>query len=98
MPGCGEKIEINADVNAGLPEVPVDRAFVAVLVEHRLKLADIVAQTLGIDCGVFPTRIVIGLVRNFRGRAQRVIAKPPKALLLFVVVDELHRRRIRICA
>src|SRR5579884_2069757 len=90
----GEKIEVDTAVQTSLSKVAVEGGLVSVLVHELLKLAQVLAEALGIYRGVFPTGIKIRFVRNFRGRAEPRFAHFPQAQLLRLVVENLRRGRM----
>ena len=92
MPAADLEIEIVARVDAGLAEVAVEIAAVAVLVEQRAQLAKVLAEVLRIDGGILPTFPRVALAGNERGRAEARLADGPDHLFFFLVVVEAMRR------
>src|SRR5258708_112871 len=72
--GRALEIEVVACVDAGLPEVAVEVAAVAVLVEQRAQLAKVGAEVFRVDRGILPTFPRMAFAGNERGGAEARLA------------------------
>ncbi len=88
------QIEIDASVHAGVAEVAVERAFVAVRGHHLAQIAEIAAKFFGGDGGVFPAFPAHGFAGHVRGHAESRFADFPHAFDLLLVGVEAHVRRM----
>src|SRR5205823_2261800 len=88
--------EVDACVNEALPEMPVQRAEITMLVEQRAKIAQIIPDIVWRNCRVFPSFPRVWLVWNTRRCAQAGIANFPNHSLMRRVVYQAHGWRIRL--
>jgi hypothetical protein len=90
----GLQLEVDPGVDAALAEVAVERAAVAELLKQFSEVAEIGADAVGRDGGVFPTLPRVVRTRDAGGRPQARLADLPEVLLLRLVIEQLHRRRV----
>ena len=90
----GLQLEVDPGVDAALAEVAVKRAVVAELLEQLAEVAEVGADAVGGDGGVLPALPGVLLARDAGGGPQARLADLPQVLLLGLVVEELHRRRV----
>src|SRR5206468_774403 len=88
------EIEVDSDMNAALTEVTVQRRVVAVLVEERPQIAEIVADVLHRNGRVLPSLPRIRLAWNERGCTQTSLSYLPDLLLYLRLDHQSHRRRV----
>ena len=87
------QIEVESRVHAAVAEVAVERAFVGERGHHLAQIAEIAAEFVGSDGGVFPSFPVQRFAGHVRGRAETGLANIPNALGLRARV-EAHVRRL----
>src|SRR5206468_5128427 len=76
------ELVVGAGVDAPLPEVPVERAVVAVAVEQGPELAQVAGELGRGHGGVLPTFVRRGLAGDERGGAETRFAELPELRLL----------------
>ena len=94
MPCFDCEIEIDPHVNAGVPEVSVESAAIAVAVHQLVQIAQIAAEFFGSDGGVFPTLPAWRLTGHVGSGSQSRLAHFPDLLGLPLVGEQAHVWRI----
>src|ERR1022692_2380798 len=90
----GLQIEVHAHGYAGVSEVPIESAPVAIGLHHLLQIAKIVAELVGSDGGILPTLPARPLTRHVGGGSQGRFPDFPDCLGLLLVGEQAHLRRV----
>ncbi len=85
---CALQVEVVARVNAGLAEVTVQIAGVAVLVHQLPQLAEVLAEVLRIDSRVLPAFPCTRLAGDERRRTEAGLANLPDLVLVLLAVEQ----------
>ena len=82
-------VPVDPRVHASLSEVPIEGAGVAVLIEQRAEVSEIVGEILGRNSRVLPAFIGVRLARDVSRRPQSRLPDLPDLLLRLGVVVQL---------
>ena len=88
--------EVDACVHQTLAEMTVKGAEIAVLLEQRAEIAEIISNIVRRDGRIFPTLPGVGFVRHTRTCAQTRIANFPDDRFVGGIVDQFHFGRVRL--
>ncbi len=88
----GAEVEVDAQVDAALAVVAIERSAVAELVQESRELAQVSAQMRGRNAGIVPALVAFRLAGNKGGCAESGLAHVPDAGGVGAVVDAGHRR------
>jgi len=91
--GSIRQIEIDPRVHAAVTEMPIQRSLIAVAVEQRTEIAQVIADASGIDCRILPTGISIAFARDGVGRGSTALANRPYLALRLGINKQFHRAR-----
>src|SRR5689334_18766367 len=82
------EIERDGAMDDAASEMAIDDGFITVLAKERFQLPKIIAELIGRDCAVLPSRPGVGVVRHVGFRSEGIVAHVPDPLLLVLVSDE----------
>ena len=88
--------EIDARMDEALTEMAIERAEIIIFIQQGAEIAQIPADVIRRNSGIFPAFPRVRLIRHTRAGAEPRITNFPDDLFMFWVVNESHRRWIRL--